>query len=232
MSNGFFKFKQFTVWHEQCAMKVGTDGVLLGAWAAGGKRVLDVGTGSGLIALFMAQRFEYASITAIDIDDGACMQARENVEKSPFGMRIDVVKSSLQHFMAESKYDAVVCNPPFFNNSLKSNDRQRSMARHTDTLSYHDLFRGVASLLADDGEFSVVIPASCRSDFDMEALFAGLMPLRVCAVRTVAHKPVSRYLLSYGKHPAGRVEETSVCLDGDMTDAPGWYSMLMDDFYL
>lgn len=232
MSNGFFKFKQFTVWHELCAMKVGTDGVLLGAWASGGKRVLDVGTGSGLIALFMAQRFEHASITAIDIDDGACMQARENVEKSPFGMRIDVVKSSLQHFMTESRYDAVVCNPPFFYNSLKSNDSQRSIARHTDTLSYHDLFRGVASLLADDGEFSVVIPASCRSDFDMEALFAGLMPLRVCAVRTVAYKPVSRYLLSYGKHPADRVEETSVCLSGNMVDVPGWYTSLMDDFYL
>lgn len=232
MSNDFFKFKQFTVWHDLCAMKVGTDGVLLGAWAKGGKHILDVGTGSGLIALFMSQRYGEACVTAIDIDKDACLQARGNADKSVFKSRINVVKTSLQDFETDVKCDAVVCNPPFFKNSLKSDDRQRTIARHAETLPYHDLFRCVASLLDDNGEFSVVIPASCRSDFDMEALFAGMYPTRVCSVKTVSHKPVSRYLLAYGKHPVDRVEETAVCLGGDTSENPDWYARLMTDFYL
>lgn len=232
MSNSFFRFKQFTVWHDRCAMKVGTDGVLLGAWAEGGKFILDVGTGSGLVAFFMSQRYAEACVTAIDIDKDACVQARDNADKSDFKSRINVIETSLQDFETDIKYDSVVCNPPFFQNSLKSDDRQRTIARHTDTLSYHALFRCVASLLDDKGVFSVVIPASCRSDFDMEALFAGLFPSRVCAVRTVPRKPVSRYLLAYGKYPADRVEETAVCLRGDTIGNPEWYSRLMADFYL
>lgn len=231
MSNSFFRFKQFTVWHDKCAMKVGTDGVILGAWANGGMNILDVGTGSGLIALFMAQRFPDAHVTAIDIDKDACMQACDNVRKSLLAPRISVIESSLQSFTA-GKFDAVVCNPPFFNNSLKSDDEKRNIARHTDSLSYHELFRSVADLLDDTGEFSVVIPASCRSDFDMEALFAGLFPSRVCAVRTVSHKPVSRYLLAYRKNPIDRVEETFICLKGDLSLSPEWYVRLMEDFYL
>lgn len=232
MSNDFFKFRQFTVWHGKCAMKTGTDGVLLGAWANGGRRILDVGTGSGLIALFMAQRFAGAFLTAIDIDTGAFRQAVENVERSVFKSRINVVKSSLQEFTASDKYDAIVCNPPFFNNSLKSSDKQRTFARHTDSLSYHDLFTGVAALLDDYGEFSAIIPASCRSGFDEEALFSGLFPTRVCPVKTVPHKPVSRYLLAYGKHPVDVVEEAELCLNGGTAAVPGWYAGLKTEFYL
>lgn len=213
-------------------MKVGTDGVLLGAWAKGGHEILDVGTGTGLIALFMAQRCPASLITAIDIDEDACMQARGNIGRSVFKNRVNVVNTSLQDFMPDVRYDAIVCNPPFFNNSLKSDDWQRTIARHTETLSYKDLFRCAAPLLDDKGEFSVIIPTSCRPDFDMEASFAGLFTTRVCAVKTVARKPVSRYLLAYGKHPADTVEETSVCLNGEINSNPEWYSKLMDDFYL
>ena len=118
MSEGF-TFKRFTVSHGKCAMKVGTDGVLLGAWARGGRRILDVGTGSGLVALMMAQRFEDAEITAIDIEPGACLQARENVAASPFAGRIRVVETALQDFR-EGEYDAIVCNPPFYAGTLRS----------------------------------------------------------------------------------------------------------------
>lgn len=231
MSNQSFKFKRFEVWHDLCAMKVGTDGVLLGAWAHGGQRVLDVGTGSGLIALFMAQRFPDAEITALDIDRDACLQAERNVAGSEFSGRIKVVETSFQNFN-DGKFDAIVCNPPFFANALKNPDKKRAVARHADTLPFNDLFTTAASLLDDDGEFSVVIPASCRSDFDMEAAFAGLFPLRVCAIRTVAHKPVSRYLLSYGKHHTANVEETSACINNDDMSRSEWYSELTKDFYL
>ena len=230
MSSGF-TFKRFTVSHGKCAMKVGTDGVLLGAWAHGGRRILDVGTGSGLVALMMAQRFEEAEVTAIDIEPGACIQACENVAASPFAGRISVVEAALQSFQGDV-YDAIVCNPPFYAGTLKSKTAARTMARSAETLPFTDLFASAARLLSADGVFSVVIPSSCRSVFDAEATVAGLFPLRICALRTLAHKPVSRYLLAYGKRPAGMVEETEQCLNNADMSRSEWYAGLTKDFYL
>lgn len=230
MSSGF-TFKRFTVSHGKCAMKVGTDGVLLGAWARGGRRILDVGTGSGLVALMMAQRFEEAEVTAIDIEPGACIQARENVAASPFASRISVVEAALQGFEG-SEYDAIVCNPPFYAGTPTSKTVARTMARSAETLPFADLFRHVARLLADDGEFSVVIPSALRGEFDAEAAFSGLHPLRVCNVKTVPHKAASRCLLAYGKRPVGKVEEADECLNNaDMTRSE-WYAGLTGEFYL
>ena len=230
MSEGF-TFKRFTVNHGKCAMKVGTDGVLLGAWATGGRRILDVGTGSGLIALMMAQRFADAGVTAIDIEPGACIQARENVAASPFADRIKVVEASLQDFR-EGEYDAIVCNPPFYSDTLKSKTAERTMARSAETLPFADLFRHVARLLADGGEFSVVIPSALRGEFDAEAALFGLFPRRVCTVKTVPHKAASRCLLAYGKRPVGKVEEVDECLNNaDMTRSE-WYAGLTEEFYL
>ena len=230
MSSGF-QFKRFTVNHGKCAMKVGTDGVLLGAWAHGGRRVLDVGTGAGLIALMMAQRFGDACVTAIDVEPGACLQARENVEASPFAGRISVVRAALQDFQGGG-YDAVVCNPPFYAGTPASKTAARTMARSAETLPFAALFRHASRLLAPEGRFSVVIPSSCRAAFDAEAAFSGLYPLRVCGVRTVPRKPVSRWLLSYGKRPASVVEQEEHCINNaDMTRSE-WYSRLTDEFYL
>ena len=136
-----FTFKQFVVKHDMCAMKVGTDGVLLGSWADGGDRILDIGTGTGLIALMMAQRFDGAHIDCIDIDPKACQQARGNVADSRFSSRINVYHSDVSSFEPPQQYDSIVCNPPFFSESLKCPDEQRSMARHTDSLLPQDLFR-------------------------------------------------------------------------------------------
>ncbi len=226
-----FKFKGFTVFHDRCAMKVGTDGVLLGAWARGGARILDVGTGSGLIALFMAQRFPQAAITAIDIDAESVQQARENFLASPHGDRIVAVEVPLQGFR-EGKYDAIVCNPPFFVNSLRNPDRRKAQARHADTLPFRDLFEGVDALLGEDGEFSVIIPSTAHADFSLEAAAFGMFPLRECAIKTTPQKQVSRYLLSYGKRPATCVESASACLSAeDGTSRSEWFSALTEDFY-
>lgn len=231
MSNDYFKFKEFTVFHDRCAMKVGTDGVLLGAWARGGRRILDIGTGSGVVALFMAQRFCEATVTAIDIDHEACLQAKSNAERSAFADRISVVETALQDFHADV-FDAIVCNPPFFANALRNPDKRKALARHTDNLPFRNLSRCSAALLADDGELSLVLPASCKADFDMEAVFVGLFPSRICALRTVPRKAVSRYLLSYKKHPSASVEERSECINNaDMTRSE-WYNALTKDFYL
>ena len=114
MSNSVFKFKKFAVNQDQCGMKVGTDGVLLGAWARGGNRVLDIGTGTGVIALMLAQRFPKAKITAIDIAEEACRQAKENVSASPFAHQVQVEHTSLQEFESAERFDCIVSNPPFF----------------------------------------------------------------------------------------------------------------------
>ena len=230
MSDGF-SFKRFTVSHGKCAMKVGTDGVLLGAWARGGRRILDVGTGSGLVALMMAQRYEGAEVTAIDIEPGACIQARENVEASPFADRISVVRVALQGFHG-SEFDAIVCNPPFYAGTLASKTAARTMARSAETLPFADLFRHAVRLLADGGVLSVVVPAALRSEFDAEAALAGLFPRRVCMVKTVQRKAASRCLLEYGRRPPLRFEEMEECLNNaDMTRSE-WYSRLTQDFYL
>lgn len=213
-------------------MKVGTDGVLLGSWAHGGNRILDVGTGTGLIALMMAQRFPQAEVTAIDIDTVACEQASENVSMSPFYDRVHVVESSLQDFVSTKKFDAVVSNPPYFNDALKNPDGQRRMARHTDALSYAELFQGVERLLADDGEFSAIIPFDCRSRFETEALLRGYSPSRVCAVRTTPRKPPRRFLLSFRKRPASCVEIAEEVLEIAPSQRSGWYQALTQDFYL
>ncbi len=225
MSNTFFSFKQFTIHQEHCAMKVGTDGTLLGAWARGGQRILDVGTGTGLIALMLAQRFSGSQVVGIDIDEAACRQAAENVAESPFTDQISIRHVSLQE-MGDDCFDSVVSNPPFFSHSLTSPDERRTMARHADTLSYHDLFTHVSRLLSADGEFSVIVPVECKECFDEEAVFSGFFPLRECAVKTTEQKAPRRYLLSYTKQPAGGFERTTLVIGSEA------YRELVKDFYI
>ena len=150
MSQPFFQFKQFTVWHDKCAMKVGTDGVLLGAWTPveSSARILDIGTGTGLVALMLAQRCS-ASVIALEIDGKAAQQAAENITRSPWGSRIEVVCQDFRLYSNKNnslKYDTIVSNPPYFTDSLKCPDSQRNTARHNDNLSYEELLKGVSNL--------------------------------------------------------------------------------------
>jgi len=162
MSNTSFQFKQFTVYHDLCAMKVGTDGVLLGAWAPAetATKILDIGTGSGLIALMLAQRSQ-AAITAIDIDEGAIRQTNINFRQSPWNSRMRVIAASLQEFSLQSPgtFDLIVSNPPYFVNALKSGQSSRDHARHTDTLPLKTLIHCTAQLLSTSGKASFVFPA-------------------------------------------------------------------------
>ena len=208
-------------------MKVGTDGVLLGAWARGGTRILDVGTGTGIIALMMAQRYPDARVLGIDIDEGAVRQASENVASSPFADRVRVQRTRLQDMdsLLSGCFDAVVSNPPFFIGSLPAPDRQRHVARHADTLTYAELMQAAHRLLSDDGELSVIVPFDYRRRMDDEAVFQGFFPSRVCAVRTTPAKPVRRYLLAYKKQPCR--QETAELVIGDEQ-----YMLLTRDFYL
>lgn len=237
-----FDFKQFTIWQDKCAMKVGTDAVLLGAWARGGKRVLDIGCGTGIISLMMAQRFPQAEITAIDIVKECCEQTRENADRTKWGDRISVVHQSLQDYAAENAgkiatdknplFDAIVSNPPFFVDSLKNPDDKRTLARHTYSLPFSTLLRGASALLTDDGVFSVMIPEECFKDFEDEAWFSELYLVEDLAIKTTPKRPVRRHLMLFAKKRPEQVVRTQVLLqnaDGSRSD---WYKKFAEDFYL
>ena len=162
MRNQFFKFKQFSVNQDNCAMKVGTDGVLLGAWCdvESAKMVLDIGTGTGLIALMIAQRTDCALIDAVEIDKSAYVQASGNFKDSRWCGRIGVFNLDFKQYVDEcnTKYDLIVSNPPYFENSLKSSNLERTMARHTDSLSFDELLHGASMLLSESGIISLIVP--------------------------------------------------------------------------
>lgn len=212
-------------------MKVGTDGTLLGAWAAipasvPHPTVLDVGTGTGLIALMMAQRFPQAGIKAIDIDGEAVAQATENIEASPFASRISVSKIAVQD-LTDGRFDAIVCNPPFFTEALTCPDERRTTARHTLFLTYGELMAAAGRLLSDVGEVSVVIPTDFMSDMNSAAAIAGLHPSRVCYVKTTARKPAKRVLLAYSRlRPQDDTDMRTIVI-GDEE-----YNRMTGDFYL
>jgi len=235
MANGYFQFKQFTVHQQHCAMKVGTDGTLLGAWALASDspcRILDIGTGTGLIALMMAQRYPQAKVTAIDIDDGAVRQAKENVSASPFADRINVIKADVLTFEEEEKYDSIVCNPPFFEDSLTCPDPQRTEARHTVSLGYRQLMEAAFRLLKDDGHFSLIIPSDCRERLESEAHLRGFFLSRVCSIQTTPKKAPKRYMIELSKQPVNEVDTTNGILESSPQVRSDWYRELTKEFYI
>lgn len=220
-------------------MKVGTDGTLLGAWVeppcgcsySAPLRLLDVGTGTGLIALMLAQRFPESAVVGVDIDAAAVSQARENVAASPFAGRVEVVCGDVNTTPLDGRFDLIVSNPPYFEHALQAPDERRTLARHTASLSYGQLIGKARQLLAADGQLSVIVPFDCLSHFKSAAALAGFFLTRECAVKTTPRKSVRRYLLSFALHQGELRRE-----EGVIEDAPGrrsaWYESLTRDFYL
>lgn len=220
-----FRFKQFFIEDSQCAMKVGTDGVLLGAWAPTGTRILDVGTGSGLIARMLMQRCPEAEVEGIDIDPNAVEQAREN------GVKAFV--SSLQEW--QGKYDLIVSNPPYFQNSLKNPDKGRQTARHTDTLSYEELIKHSARLLTEDGQLALILPAEAENEIRQLAGAEGLYLTRVTRVYSKESKPARRVLMSFSRDTGiteHRCTEDTLVLEDEKGGRSLPYQTLCRDFYL
>lgn len=235
MANQFFRFKQFTVYHHLCAMKVGTDGVLLGAWAESGTahRILDVGTGSGLIALMLAQRSE-ASIDAIDISPEACEQALYNVNASHFKDRISVLHQDIQTFQTSDKYDLICCNPPFFSQSLKGPDASRNLARHNDSLPVESLINKSAALLNRNGKLAVIIPSDSQTFFHHTALENGLILIRRTTVKPTPASRPKRVLLEYSLTDVKNDQcvESELIIELERHIYSSDYIRLTRDFYL
>lgn len=236
MGNPYFKFKQFTIHHDRCAMKVGMDGSLLGAWTAEGKspqRVLDIGTGTGLIALMCAQRFPEADIFGIDVEETCLGQARENIDASPWKDRVHVHLSKLQEFKSDDKFDLIVCNPPFFKNSSKSGQSARDTARHDDGLPFEELVFHASQLLSVNGTFALIIPEERASEIMTLAEKNKLHLQRSIKVKGTTMGPVKRRLLEFSPTLPLEVPEL-----GELTVEIGikeWsdeYKSLLREFYV
>ena len=229
-----FTFKQFYIDHSRCAMKVGTDGTLLGAWAevpAEG-RILDIGTGTGLIAIMAAQRTSSARITAIDIDSACIEQARENVAATEWHERIEVTHSSLQEFASAEPFDVIISNPPYFVDSLLSPDAARTTARHTETLSFTDLVQGVERLLAPEGRFALILPPAEMAQF-LTAARGRLYVERRCEVWTTPRSGVRRIMAELSFTPnASPQSEKLIIEDSGPQGYSEEYKRLTRDFYL
>lgn len=216
-------------------MKVGTDGTLLGAWAnapEGASRILDIGTGTGLIALMMAQRFPDAQIIGIDIDSDATIQARENVAASPFADRIMINRKDATKFEDKEGFDAIVSNPPYFVDSLTCPGEQRTMARHAVTLNYQTLMHTANKLLKNDGIISIVIPTENIEDINSVAACEGLFVTRVCKIKTTPNKQSKRQLVEIRKHPVDEIDYSEEILEDNPGHRSEWYHNLTKDFYI
>lgn len=213
-------------------MKVGTDGVLLGAWfpLQEGCTVLDIGTGTGLIAIIAAQRGA-GRVTAVEVDPDAAVQARANAANSPWADRIDVVCSDIALFNAGFRYDRIVCNPPYFRDSLRSPDSGRNTARHNDSLSFETLSACASRLLADEGRLSLVLPRDAVETFSKCAAAQGLDMCHRTDVVTVPGKSPKRSLVEFGRSCSG-LETDVVSICGPDSKETSEYINLVRDFYL
>jgi len=236
MANSFFQFKQFKVEQANAGMKVGTDGVLLGAWTSvnGARNILDIGTGTGLIALMLAQRSNIANIDGLEIEQKASFQARDNFVASQWRERLKVINKSLQNYAADTdvKYDLIVSNPPFFNNALKNVCLQRSIARHTDSLSFMELLAGTVRLLKPEGRFCVVLPAESELSFVKVAEQHQLYLNRILRILPTPQKDAKRVLMEFSFTQHGVEEDLLIVEEFGRHGYSEAYKQLTKDFYL
>lgn len=197
-ANPYFKFKQFTVWHDKCAMKVGTDSVLLGAWCnlPNAAKVLDVGAGTGLLSLMLAQRGA-AKVDAVELDQTASVQARENFVNSPWWRKLNIYNLPIQDFVYGADYDVIITNPPFFHDSFLPVEGARAQARHSHTLPMEELLETVSQLLQVTGLFHIVLPAEQETFFCEKAAKVALYLKRRLAIHPRPESPANRVLMTF-----------------------------------
>jgi tRNA1Val (adenine37-N6)-methyltransferase len=231
-----FAFKQFIIKQDKCAMKVGTDAVLLGSWIIpnGSKQILDIGTGTGVVALMLAQKTQ-AHIDAIDIDENAFEQATQNVSESKFSKQVSVMHSSLQEYskVTDKKYDLIVTNPPYFEQSLKSSDEQRSFARHADVLPFEELIEGVIKLLEVKGKFCLILPTLEAEKFRVLAQKKGFFLSKLLRIKSKVNKDTDkRHLMQFEFTPTEFSEKTIAIELDERHQYTDEYKELTKDYYL
>lgn len=245
MSSTSFRFKQFEVFHNHCAMKVGMDGVLLGAWAKPASepeevselRILDVGSGSGLISLMLAQRFPSSSVFGIEKDIKAALQAQENVARSPWSERIEIIQGSFpesinDNFLPEEQqFDLIVSNPPYYRNALKGAVYARNLARHGDKLSFEQLTMSAAGLLSGKGVFALIVPAQAAELMEELCWGQRLYLTNICQVAHRQGKEPKRCLMAFAKSRADICRQVLQIEDRKGEYTPE-FKALTSEFYL
>ena len=228
-----FRFKQFSISHDKCAHKVGTDGLLLGAWvqAENPKSVLDVGTGSGLIALMMAQKFPHTQVSGIELDEPSFIQATENAEHSPFSDRTHILKGDFLKYAFAEKFDLIVSNPPFYKGNTSTGKSERDRARHEEHLPQKDFLEKAISILAPAGKLAVILPNEEGEQFEKEAHNLGLNLNKLTKVLGSPSAPVKRWLLEFS-FSTSQVETDEITLRDDEGNRSLAYQKLTQDFYL
>lgn len=231
-----FTFKQFTVNQDRCAMKIGTDGVLLGAWASLDKQpfaTLDIGAGTGILSLMLAQRSHAEVIDALEIDELAYEQCVDNFETSPWGDRLFCYHADLAEFTEEidDKYDLIISNPPFYAEDYKTDDTQRDTARFQDAMPFEHLVDSVSKLLIETGTFCVIIPFSEEAKFIDLASKVNLHLNKACRVRGNAQSELKRSLLEFSFRESA-IKTTELTIENGRHDYTEDYINLTKDFYL
>ena len=233
MSQSFFRFKQFTIHQDACAMKVGTDGVLLGVLAdvTSANNLLDIGTGTGLVSLMLAQRKPSLQIDAIEIDVDAAQQAQDNIAKSPWP-HIQVHCTPLQTYQPTTRYQLIVSNPPYFVNSLKNPNAERATARHTDSLSFQELLEGVDRLLQPTGQFWVILPHNEQKNFCQLAQEKELFAQQLIHIHSRANKPPKRIVMAFARTQTTAQEEHLIIEEEQRHHYSAAFAQLTAPFYL
>ena len=235
-SSANFRFKKFEISQEGCAMKVGTDGVLLGAWAdcSNAQTILDIGTGTGVIAIMLAQRSPNASVDAVEIDEAAFQTAEKNMENSPFSTQLNCIQDSIQDYskITRKEYDLIVCNPPFFTGGTLSSQNKRNNVRHTIKLPTGDLLNSARKLLTPDGKFCVILPLIEGLRFKEQAKNYNLHCTKIVEVKPKVEKSVERLLLQFEKKPIKETTQQLIIQHEKRNDYTSDYIELTKDFYL
>ena len=241
MKKKLFRLKLFTIDQTNASMKVGTDSDLLGTMAYGGKNILDIGTGTGILTLMMAQRFPEAQFTAVEIDDKAVIDASTNFSSSPWSERITLIHDSFQSFIEkeisesrQERFDAIICNPPFFDKSLECPEQGRQRARHTSSLPFETLIDGAYRMLEEGGPFSLILPPEVLEKFCLKAKERGFALKEKNGIQTLPGNPPKRYILVFQKSLDSSLcvsENTFSMRNADNTYSQ-WYNDLLRDFLL
>jgi tRNA1Val (adenine37-N6)-methyltransferase len=232
-----FQFKKFTVSQDRCAMKIGTDGVLLGAWTPVDKRpfsVLDIGSGTGILSLMLAQRSSAEQIDAIEIDENAFEQCVENFENSPWADRLYCYHAGLDEFMEEpeDEYDLIVSNPPFYSEDYKTESEQRDLARFQDAMPFEDLIEAASLLLSENGIFSVIIPYKEEAKFIGLAKECNLFPFKITRVKGTPTTEIKRSLLAFSFTETKKTISNELIIETARHQYTEDYIALTKDFYL
>ena len=232
-----FNFKKFSVEQDRCAMKIGTDGVLLGAWSPIPDHcdsVLDIGTGTGIIALMIAQRSNANQIDALEIDENAYEQASENFENSPWDDRLFCFHAGLDELIdePEDEYDLIISNPPFYTENYKTEDEQRDLARFEDAMPFEMLLEAADLLLSENGIFSVIIPFKEEEHFLALTKEFELFPMKITRVKGTPTSELKRSLLAFQRSEISEVEINELVIETERHVYTPEYITLTKDFYL